>query len=168
MRVFISDERQYASFRRSWGSFTRRLSKARVAIMRDITRSPGCSHCSNYLSLAALLSSPSSLPFLSVPFIHIPRPASWATQTRSACSTTSASSLQPKHKDLMFGIVNEAYLPAIGRDVPTSFYLQAHDMIRGIMGYGARNGPFIRISRAPRRGRVSSPARTTSSSTLCV
>ncbi|KAF7359593.1 Glycoside hydrolase family 5 protein [Mycena venus] len=54
---------------------------------------------------------------------------------------------QPEYKDLipMFGIVNEAYLPGIGRDVLTSFYLQAHNMIRGITGYGAGNGPFISI-----------------------
>ncbi|KAJ7823169.1 hypothetical protein B0H14DRAFT_3470262 [Mycena olivaceomarginata] len=50
-----------------------------------------------------------------------------------------------QYKDLipMFGIVNEAYLHGIGRDVLTSLYLQAHNMIRGIMGYGAGNGPFI-------------------------
>ncbi|KAF8171547.1 glycoside hydrolase superfamily [Mycena galopus ATCC 62051] len=50
-----------------------------------------------------------------------------------------------QYKDLipMFCIVNEAYLPVIGRDVLTSLY--ARNMIRGITGYGADNGPFIGI-----------------------
>ncbi|KAJ7824076.1 glycoside hydrolase superfamily, partial [Mycena olivaceomarginata] len=54
---------------------------------------------------------------------------------------------QPQYKDLipMFGIVNEAYLPDIGRDALTSFYLQVHNIICGITGYGADNGPFISI-----------------------
>jgi hypothetical protein len=52
------------------GSFTQRLSITRVAIMRDITRLRGCSPFSKSLSPVALLSSPSSLPFLSVPFIR--------------------------------------------------------------------------------------------------
>ncbi|KAJ7244552.1 glycoside hydrolase superfamily [Mycena rebaudengoi] len=69
--------------------------------------------------------------------------------------------LQPEYKDLipMFGIVNEgaclqardsntyppvtAYLPDIGRDVLTSFYLQTHNMIRGIAGYGAGTTSWV-------------------------
>ncbi|KAJ7929518.1 glycoside hydrolase [Mycena leptocephala] len=54
---------------------------------------------------------------------------------------------QPQYKDLvpMFGIVNEALMSTIGRDQLTSFYLQAHNMIRGITGTGEGNGPFISI-----------------------
>ncbi|KAJ7929530.1 glycoside hydrolase superfamily [Mycena leptocephala] len=45
---------------------------------------------------------------------------------------------QPQYKDLvpMFGIVDEALMSTIGRDRLTSFYLQAHNMIRGITGTG--------------------------------
>ncbi|KAJ7758995.1 glycoside hydrolase family 5 protein [Mycena maculata] len=54
---------------------------------------------------------------------------------------------QPEYVNLipMFGIVNEALLSTIGRPQLTSFYLEAHDMIRGITGLGAGNGPFISI-----------------------
>ncbi|KAF7315129.1 Glycoside hydrolase family 5 protein [Mycena indigotica] len=54
---------------------------------------------------------------------------------------------QDEYKDLvlMVGIINEALLRTIGRDQLTSFYLQAHDMIRGITGYGTGNGPYISI-----------------------
>ncbi|KAJ7054682.1 glycoside hydrolase family 5 protein [Mycena amicta] len=54
---------------------------------------------------------------------------------------------QDEYKDLipMVGIINEALLHTIGRDQLTSFYLEAHNMIRGITGYGAGNGPFISI-----------------------
>ncbi|KAJ7232221.1 glycoside hydrolase superfamily [Mycena haematopus] len=54
---------------------------------------------------------------------------------------------QPAYQDLIpvFGIVNEAMLGIIGRDVLTSFYLEAHTMIRGITGYGEGNGPYIAI-----------------------
>jgi aryl-phospho-beta-D-glucosidase BglC (GH1 family) len=45
----------------------------------------------------------------------------------------------------MFGIVNEALLTTIGQNELTSFYLQAHTMIRGITGIGAGNGPYIAI-----------------------
>ncbi|KAF8197252.1 glycoside hydrolase superfamily [Mycena galopus ATCC 62051] len=54
---------------------------------------------------------------------------------------------QPEYANLipMFGIVNEAFLPDIGRDVLASFYLQSHNMIRGITGIGEGHGPFISI-----------------------
>ncbi|KDR69274.1 hypothetical protein GALMADRAFT_77525 [Galerina marginata CBS 339.88] len=54
---------------------------------------------------------------------------------------------QPEYRDLVpiFGIVNEALVGIIGIDSMTSFYLQAHDMIRNITGLGAGNGPFIAI-----------------------
>ncbi|KAJ6528287.1 glycoside hydrolase family 5 protein [Mycena vulgaris] len=54
---------------------------------------------------------------------------------------------QPEYRDVvpMFGIVNEALMSTIGRDQLTAFYLEAHNMIRGITGYGAGNGPFMSI-----------------------
>ncbi|KAJ7904777.1 glycoside hydrolase family 5 protein [Mycena olivaceomarginata] len=54
---------------------------------------------------------------------------------------------QPGYRDLIpvFGIVNEALLGVIGKDSLTSFYLEAHTMIRGITGYGEGNGPYISI-----------------------
>jgi len=54
---------------------------------------------------------------------------------------------QPEYLDLIpiFGIVNEALLTTIGQAELTSFYLQAHNMIRGITGYGQGNGPYISI-----------------------
>ncbi|KAG6849606.1 hypothetical protein H0H93_006963 [Arthromyces matolae] len=54
---------------------------------------------------------------------------------------------QKQYKDVVpvFGIMNEAYLNTIGRDQLTSFYLQAHTIIRGITGFGEGNGPYIAI-----------------------
>jgi len=54
---------------------------------------------------------------------------------------------QPEYKDLItvFGIVNEALVADIGMDQITSFYLNAHDMIRNITGRGVGNGPYIAI-----------------------
>ncbi|KAJ6539597.1 glycoside hydrolase family 5 protein [Mycena capillaripes] len=54
---------------------------------------------------------------------------------------------QPAYRDLIpiFGIVNEALLGVIGKDQLTSFYLEAHTMIRTITGYGEGNGPYIAI-----------------------
>ncbi|KAI0029788.1 glycoside hydrolase family 5 protein [Vararia minispora EC-137] len=54
---------------------------------------------------------------------------------------------QPAYRDLIpiFGIVNEALVGVIGMEQISSFYLQAHDMIRGITGFGAGNGPYIAI-----------------------
>ncbi|KAG5729140.1 putative glucan 1,3-beta-glucosidase D [Termitomyces sp. T112] len=54
---------------------------------------------------------------------------------------------QNQYKDVVpaFGIVNEALLSTIGRSQLTSFYLQAHTMIRGITGVGKGNGPYISI-----------------------
>lgn len=50
---------------------------------------------------------------------------------------------QPEYQNLVvaFGIVNEALVDSIGKDAITSFYLQAHDMIRGITGKGEGHGP---------------------------
>lgn len=50
---------------------------------------------------------------------------------------------QPEYRDLIpvFGIVNEALVGVIGFEQITSFYLEAHDMIRNITGFGAGNGP---------------------------
>ncbi|KAJ7134035.1 glycoside hydrolase family 5 protein [Mycena crocata] len=54
---------------------------------------------------------------------------------------------QPEYQDVvgMFGIVNEALMQVIGRPVITSFYLEAHRMIREITGLGAGKGPYISI-----------------------
>ncbi|KAF9555816.1 glycoside hydrolase family 5 protein [Agrocybe pediades] len=54
---------------------------------------------------------------------------------------------QPEYRDLVpiFGIVNEAMVGIIGLDSMTSFYLEAHDMIRNITGRGEGNGPYIAI-----------------------
>ncbi|KAJ7094548.1 glycoside hydrolase family 5 protein [Mycena belliarum] len=54
---------------------------------------------------------------------------------------------QPAYRDLIpiFGIVNEPLLGIIGRDQLTSFYLEAHNMIRDITGFGEGNGPYIAI-----------------------
>lgn len=50
---------------------------------------------------------------------------------------------QPEYRDLIpiFGIVNEALVGLIGVDSITSFYLEAHDLIRNITGLGEGNGP---------------------------
>ncbi|KAJ7284148.1 glycoside hydrolase family 5 protein [Mycena rebaudengoi] len=54
---------------------------------------------------------------------------------------------QPAYRDVIpvFGIVNEALVGIIGLGPITSFYLQVHDMIRSITGYGQGNGPYIAI-----------------------
>lgn len=50
---------------------------------------------------------------------------------------------QPQYRNLvpLFGIVNEALVGKIGMDQMTSFYLQAHTMIRNITGLGEGHGP---------------------------
>lgn len=50
---------------------------------------------------------------------------------------------QPEYRDLIpiFGIVNEALVGIIGVDSITSFYLEAHDMMRNITGLGQGHGP---------------------------
>ncbi|KAH7929557.1 glycoside hydrolase family 5 protein [Leucogyrophana mollusca] len=54
---------------------------------------------------------------------------------------------EPEWTDVVpvFSIVNEALVSTIGKDQITSFYLQAHDMIRNITGYGEGHGPYIAI-----------------------
>ncbi|KAF8525997.1 glycoside hydrolase family 5 protein [Hysterangium stoloniferum] len=54
---------------------------------------------------------------------------------------------QPEYRDVipMFGIVNEALLTTIGRESLTSFYLEAHNMMRSITGDGAGHGPYLVI-----------------------
>ncbi|TDL22953.1 glycoside hydrolase [Rickenella mellea] len=54
---------------------------------------------------------------------------------------------QPQYANIvpMFGIINEALVKMIGKDQMTAFYLHAHNMIRGITGTGAGNGPYISI-----------------------
>ena len=55
---------------------------------------------------------------------------------------------QPEYRDLIpiFGIVNEALVATIGMDQITSFYLQAHTMIRNITGTGESHGPVSSYS----------------------
>lgn len=45
-----------------------------------------------------------------------------------------------------FGILNEPILDVIGIDNLLSFYLEAHDVIRNITGYGEGNGPVCFVS----------------------
>ncbi|KAH9484569.1 putative glucan 1,3-beta-glucosidase D [Psilocybe cubensis] len=54
---------------------------------------------------------------------------------------------QPEYQELIpiFGIVNEALVGTIGVDSITSFYLEAHNLIRNITGSGEGNGPYIAI-----------------------
>ncbi|EUC65954.1 exo-beta-1,3-glucanase [Rhizoctonia solani AG-3 Rhs1AP] len=54
---------------------------------------------------------------------------------------------QPEYRDVvpMFGIINEALIQTIGRDVLESFYLEAHNMLRNVTGYGEGNGPWISV-----------------------
>ncbi|KAF8195623.1 glycoside hydrolase family 5 protein [Mycena galopus ATCC 62051] len=54
---------------------------------------------------------------------------------------------QPAYQNLIpiFGIINEPLLGIIGKDSLTSFYLDGHNMIRGITGYGEGNGAYIAI-----------------------
>ncbi|KAF9558121.1 glycoside hydrolase [Agrocybe pediades] len=54
---------------------------------------------------------------------------------------------QPEYKDLIpiFGIMNEALVSHIGREVIRGFYIEAYDMIRGITGIGEGKGPMISI-----------------------
>ncbi|KAI0250044.1 glycoside hydrolase superfamily [Lactifluus subvellereus] len=54
---------------------------------------------------------------------------------------------QPEYKNVIpiFGIANEAFVSTIGQTELTGFYLQAHNMIRSITGYGEGNGPYIAI-----------------------
>ncbi|KAJ7716623.1 hypothetical protein B0H16DRAFT_1701303 [Mycena metata] len=94
------------------GSFTQRLSATRAVILQDIAAlSRGCSLFSGSRSLVALLSSPSSLSFLSVPFTH-------TSPGYKGIRVIVEFISQPEYTDLipMFGIVNEdvSYLPGIG------------------------------------------------------
>ncbi|KAL0061434.1 hypothetical protein AAF712_011728 [Marasmius tenuissimus] len=54
---------------------------------------------------------------------------------------------QPEYANLvpMFGVVNEALVATIGKDVMTSFYLEVHEMMRSITGFGEGKGPYISI-----------------------
>ncbi|KAF7364585.1 Glycoside hydrolase family 5 protein [Mycena venus] len=52
---------------------------------------------------------------------------------------------QPEYRDVVqiFGVLNEPLLPTIGRPQVSAFYLQVHDLVRNITGYGAGKGPYI-------------------------
>ncbi|RPD70874.1 glycoside hydrolase [Lentinus tigrinus ALCF2SS1-7] len=54
---------------------------------------------------------------------------------------------QPEYRDVvqMFGMVNEPVLNQIGEDQVQSFYFHAYEMVRGITGTGAGNGPMISL-----------------------
>ncbi|QRW00897.1 Cellulase (glycosyl hydrolase family 5 protein) [Ceratobasidium sp. AG-Ba] len=54
---------------------------------------------------------------------------------------------QPQYRDVipLFGIVNEAVVATIGMDVVQSFYMEAHNMVRNITGYGQGNGPWLSV-----------------------
>lgn len=45
----------------------------------------------------------------------------------------------------MYGVINEALISQIGKDVMTNFYVQAYDIVRSITGTGEGKGPFISI-----------------------
>ncbi|WVQ73642.1 hypothetical protein IAR50_003222 [Cryptococcus sp. DSM 104548] len=45
----------------------------------------------------------------------------------------------------MIGLVNEVQAYVVGQDVLAAFYYQAYELIRGITGYGAGNGPVVLI-----------------------
>ncbi|KAJ7449696.1 hypothetical protein B0H11DRAFT_2289446 [Mycena galericulata] len=51
----------------------------------------------------------------------------------------------PQHEYVDLGMVNEALVSTIGKDPLTSSYLEAHNTIPSITGYGAVNGSFISI-----------------------
>ncbi|KAJ7692238.1 glycoside hydrolase superfamily [Mycena rosella] len=54
---------------------------------------------------------------------------------------------QPEYREVvgMFGLINEARMAVIGRPQLSAFYLEAHNMIRAITGFGAGNGPYISV-----------------------
>ncbi|KAK7030955.1 hypothetical protein VNI00_013902 [Paramarasmius palmivorus] len=54
---------------------------------------------------------------------------------------------QPEYNNLVpiFGIINEALVSEIGKDVMTAFYLESYEMIRGITGIGEGKGAYISI-----------------------
>ncbi|CAE6377290.1 unnamed protein product [Rhizoctonia solani] len=54
---------------------------------------------------------------------------------------------QPEYRDVvpMFGIINEALIATIGRDVLESFYLEVHNMMRNVTGIGEGKGPWISV-----------------------
>ncbi|ODN81033.1 hypothetical protein L202_03131 [Cryptococcus amylolentus CBS 6039] len=48
----------------------------------------------------------------------------------------------------MIGLVNEVQGYVVGQDVLAAYYYQAYELIRGITGYGAGNGPIVLIHEA--------------------
>ncbi|KAF8341007.1 glycoside hydrolase family 5 protein [Amanita rubescens] len=54
---------------------------------------------------------------------------------------------QPEYQLLVpiFGVVNEPLVGVIGMRAVSSFYLEVHNLIRSITGYGEGNGPYISI-----------------------
>ncbi|KAI0359285.1 glycoside hydrolase [Trametes cingulata] len=52
---------------------------------------------------------------------------------------------QPQWRDLIpiFSVINEPFMAKIGRPQVESFYYEAYQMVRGVTGTGAGNGPMI-------------------------
>lgn len=52
---------------------------------------------------------------------------------------------QPQYKNVvaMQGIINEPLVAIITAPIIRSFYLETYNMIRGITGFGAGNGPML-------------------------
>ncbi|KZT57294.1 glycoside hydrolase family 5 protein [Calocera cornea HHB12733] len=70
-----------------------------------------------------------------------------AQRTLSYLRTLTEFVSQPQYKNVVqvFGIVNEAWMPVIGQPELEAFYLEAHNTMRNITGFGEGNGPFITI-----------------------
>ena len=70
-----------------------------------------------------------------------------AQRTLNYISVLTEFITQPEYQDLIpiFGIVNE---PTAGTTALSNFYLEAHTLIRNIMGLGAGHGPVSSFSTA--------------------
>ncbi|KAF9008570.1 glycoside hydrolase [Hymenopellis radicata] len=82
-----------------------------------------------------------------VNFLHGPMGIANAQRALNYIRIITEFVSQPEYQDVvqMFGIMNEAIINTIGRDALTSFYREAHDMIRGITGVGEGKGFYISI-----------------------
>ncbi len=80
-------------------------------------------------------------------FLHGPMGIANAQRALNYMRVLTEFISQPEYQPIvpMFGIMNEAVIRVIGRDALTSFYREAHDMIRGITGVGEGNGFYISI-----------------------
>ncbi|KAF9018269.1 glycoside hydrolase, partial [Hymenopellis radicata] len=80
-----------------------------------------------------------------VNFLHGPMGIANAQRALNYIRIITEFVSQPEYQDVvqMFGIMNEAIINTIGRDALTSFYHEAHDLIRGITGVGEGKGFYI-------------------------